>query len=125
MITLAVTFYLEKLSHEKTDFETMLFPCISYKYLHRIHVDQAMFPLFLFAGVYFGELVLRLSFLCAFLFFVHSQNNFLLSYWFCKLKRENIDRYNKSPHSRTTYDVRTDGKAYVLISRHIKVFTYP
>ena len=30
MVTLAATSYLEKLSHEKTDFETTLFPCISY-----------------------------------------------------------------------------------------------
>ena len=52
MVTFAATSYLEKLSHEKTFFETKLFPCISYKYWNRIDGDQDMFQPFLFAEAY-------------------------------------------------------------------------
>ena len=93
LVTLEATSYLEKWSHEKTAFETTLFPCISYKYWNRIVDDQDVSTLLVSWGllwVVHPQILFPVVFYS--LFFLSVVKYFILSYWFGKLKPEDINR---------------------------------
>ena len=80
MVTLAFTFYHEKLSH-KTDCKSKLFPCISYKYWHRINVNQVIYQPILIDGAYSGEFIHLWAFVCLFCCFTSRSTAMFMMGW--------------------------------------------
>ena len=86
--------------------------CRSSMHWRRINVEQAMFQPCMFAGLYSGRGLSS--------DYVSWEHFFFLSIViFYSLKPENIDWQRKTPQTRLTYNVKTDGKADASISLYM------